>query len=74
MTLDARVVRFDPFVLDLDKGELRKDEHLVKLHPQPAQLLVLLAERAGEIVTCEEIQKALWEDDTHVDFDLGINS
>jgi tetratricopeptide (TPR) repeat protein/DNA-binding winged helix-turn-helix (wHTH) protein len=70
----ARVVRFQAFSLDLDAGELRKGDHVIKLHPQPAQLLIMLASRPGEIVSREKIQQALWEDDTHVDFDLGINS
>ena len=69
-----RVVQFPPFRLDLEGGELTKDGRAVKLHPQPAQLLVLLAGRAGEIVTRDDIKSALWEDETHVDFDLGINS
>lgn len=72
--LEAGEVRFEPFTLDRNHGELRKEGRPVKMHPQPAQLLVLLVRRAGEIVTREEIQKALWEDETFVDFDLGINS
>jgi DNA-binding winged helix-turn-helix (wHTH) protein len=71
---EPRVARFEPFTLDLGSGELREDGRTVKRHAQPAQLLVILVSRAGEIVTREEIQEALWEDDTHVDFDLGINS
>ena len=62
-------LRFDDYTLDLDTGELRKAGALVKLKPQPAKVLALLAGRAGEIVTREEIQAALWQDDTHVDFD-----
>ena len=66
--------RFDDYTLDAKTGELRKGGELVKLKPQPAQVLGLLASRAGEVVTREEIQRALWQDDTYVDFDLGINS
>ena len=65
---------FDDFVLDVDTGELRKNGRTQKLHPQPAQLLELLVRRDGEIVPREDIQDALWSDDTYVDYDTGINS
>ncbi len=68
------VYRFSPFTFDAEKGELRKDDRPVKLHPQPARVLGLLLSRAGEVVGREEIQNLLWKDETHVDFDLGINS
>ncbi|HEX9725572.1 MAG TPA: winged helix-turn-helix domain-containing protein [Vicinamibacteria bacterium] len=68
------VLRFDGFVLDPETGELRKEGELVRLKPQPTQVLALLASRQGSLVTREEIQKALWPDETYVDFDLGINS
>lgn len=67
-------LRFEPFTLDLESGDLRREGRPIKLHPQPAQLLVLLAKRAGMVVGREEIQKALWSDDTIVDFDTSINS
>jgi DNA-binding winged helix-turn-helix (wHTH) protein len=66
--------RFGPFTLDTGRGELRKDGRFIKLHPQPVQLLVLLVQRSGAVVTREEIQHALWSSETHVDFELGINS
>ena len=66
--------RFDAFTLDLDSGELRKGDSPIKLHPQPAQLLNLLVNRPGELVSREEIQKTLWPDDTFVDYDASINS
>jgi Tol biopolymer transport system component/DNA-binding winged helix-turn-helix (wHTH) protein len=67
-------LRFDGFVLDLETGELRKEGALVKLKPQPTQVLALLVSHRGVLVTRDEIQKALWPDETYVDFDLGINS
>ena len=67
-------IRFESFTLDLGSAELSKNGRAVKLHPQPAELLVLLAKRAGEVVGREEIQNALWDDDTVVDFDTSINS
>jgi Tol biopolymer transport system component/DNA-binding winged helix-turn-helix (wHTH) protein len=64
---------FGAFVLDVTKGELRKGDTPLKLHPQPFGVLVLLAERAGGIVTREEIRSFLWGNHTSVDFDGGIN-
>ncbi len=68
------MVRFGPFTFDEDSGELLRDGRPIKLHPQPAQLLGLLVGRPRKVIRREEIQKTLWDDDTHVDFDLGINS
>jgi Tol biopolymer transport system component/DNA-binding winged helix-turn-helix (wHTH) protein len=64
---------FGPFELDLAAGELRKGGILVKLQPQPIQVLRLLAEHAGTLVTREEIQRCLWSESTFVDFEHGIN-
>ena len=50
---------FDRFTLDPETGELGKDGEHVKLKPQPARVLALLASRAGTLVTLEVIQKAL---------------
>jgi Tol biopolymer transport system component/DNA-binding winged helix-turn-helix (wHTH) protein len=66
-------LRFGPFELDPAAGELRKAGILVKLQPQPFHLLLLLAERAGTLVTREEIQRCLWSESTFVDFEHGIN-
>src|SRR5271170_4080768 len=67
------VIRFGAFELDAVAGELRKTGVLLKLHPQPFHVLLLLAERPGEIVTREEIRHCLWGDNTFVDFERGIN-
>lgn len=66
-------LRFGPFELDASAGELRKAGNLIKLQPQPFQVLVLLADRAGTVVTREEIRRCLWSDSTFVDFEHGIN-
>jgi Tol biopolymer transport system component/DNA-binding winged helix-turn-helix (wHTH) protein len=66
-------LRFGPFELDPAAGELRKAGILIKLQPQPFHLLLLLAERAGTLVTREEIQRCLWSESTFVDFEHGIN-
>src|SRR5947209_11650416 len=61
------------FEVDLRAGELRRQGHKVKLQEQPFQVLVMLLERPGEVVTREELQKKLWPADTFVDFDRGLN-
>jgi DNA-binding winged helix-turn-helix (wHTH) protein len=66
-------IRFDAFELDVASGELRKSGILLKLQPQPFRVLLLLIERAGQVVTREEIQRYLWKDSTFVDFEHGIN-
>lgn len=69
-----RVVQFGLFELDLDARELRKSGVRIKLQEQPFQILSLLLERPGTVVTREELQKRLWPGDTFVDFDLSLNS
>jgi TolB-like protein/Flp pilus assembly protein TadD len=66
-------VRFGAFELDLASGELRKGQSLLRLQPQPLKVLVLLAGRAGQLVTRDEIQKQVWAGETFVDFDQGLN-
>jgi len=66
-------IRFDAFELDAASGELRKAGILLKLQPQPFRVFLLLIERAGQVVTREEIQRCLWTDSTFVDFEHGIN-
>lgn len=65
---------FDSFELNLRTRELRKDGSLIKLQDQPIKLLVLLAGRAGDLVTREEIEKSLWNEDQFVEFEHGINT
>jgi Tol biopolymer transport system component/DNA-binding winged helix-turn-helix (wHTH) protein len=67
-------VRFGVFEADLVAGELRKRGRRVALQDQPFQLLVLLLQRAGDVVTREELQKALWPANTFVEFDQGVNT
>ncbi len=70
----SETVRFGAFEADLRSGELRKEGIKVKLEGQPFQVLAMLLERPGDLVTREELQKQLWTDDTFVDFDQGINA
>ena len=65
-------VRFDVFEVDLEAGELRKQGAKIKLQEQPFQILQMLLEHPGEVVTRDELQKRIWPTDTFVDFEQGL--
>jgi TolB-like protein/DNA-binding winged helix-turn-helix (wHTH) protein/Flp pilus assembly protein TadD len=65
--------RFGAFELDARAGELRKQGRRIRLQEQPLQVLQVLVEHPGQVVTREELQKKLWPADTFVDFDHGLN-
>jgi TolB-like protein/DNA-binding winged helix-turn-helix (wHTH) protein len=65
---------FGPFDADFRSGELRKHGVRLKLQDQPFQVLALLLEHPGDVVTREELRQRLWPADTFVDFDTGLNS
>ncbi len=67
-------IRFGDFSLDLRAGELRKHGIKIKLSGQPLDILALLLEQPGEVVTREELRAKLWPADTFVDFDHGLGS
>ena len=69
-----RRYRFGVFEADAATGELRRQGLRVKLNAQPFQLLFMLLERPGELLTREEISRELWPDGTFVDFEHGVNS
>lgn len=73
-TVNPNCLRFGLFELDLQSRELRKSGVRIRLQDQPFQILAMLLERPGEIVTREELRKQLWPEDTFVDFDLSLNS
>lgn len=66
------LLRFGRFELDQRLQELRREGVLVRLQLKPFKLLVLLARRSGDLVTREEIRRALWDEDTFVDFEQGV--
>jgi DNA-binding winged helix-turn-helix (wHTH) protein len=70
----VRIVRFGIFEADFQAGELRKAGVRIKLHDQSLQILAILLENPGELVTREDICKRLWPRDTFVDFDHGLNN
>jgi DNA-binding winged helix-turn-helix (wHTH) protein len=70
----ARRYRFGAFEADAATGELRRQGIRIKLNAQPFQVLCLLLERPGELLTREEISRELWPDGTFVDYEHGVNS
>ena len=67
-------VRFGPFEVDLHSGELFRDGVRLKLQPQPIQVLSILLENPGELITRDDLRKRLWPEDTFVDFEQGLNT
>ena len=67
------LVCFGAFEVDLTARELRKSGLRIKIHGQPFDVLVMLLERPGEIITRDELQHKLWASDTIVDFEQGLN-
>jgi TolB-like protein/DNA-binding winged helix-turn-helix (wHTH) protein/Flp pilus assembly protein TadD len=68
-----RTLRFQQFEMNLRTGEIYKEGKRLKLQEQPSQVLALLVEHRGEVVTREELRKKLWPNDAFVDFDHGVN-
>jgi TolB-like protein/DNA-binding winged helix-turn-helix (wHTH) protein/Tfp pilus assembly protein PilF len=77
MALEARsrsILRFGVFEVDLRSGELRKQGVRIKLQEQPFQVLTVLLQRPGDVVTREELRSQNWPADTFVDFDNSLNT
>lgn len=72
--VDREVFQFGEFILDCDRFELCRAGRTLKLERKPMELLILLATRAGELVTREEIAERLWGEDVFVDTEHGINT
>jgi DNA-binding winged helix-turn-helix (wHTH) protein len=70
----ASGLRFDAYQVDLRTGELRKHGRKIRLAGRPFQILALLLERPGELLTRKELQERLWSADTFVDFEHGVNA
>jgi DNA-binding winged helix-turn-helix (wHTH) protein len=67
------VIHFGLFELDLKAGQLSRNGTKLPLPQQPLQLLAVLLERPGEVITREELRQRLWSSDVFVDFDHGLN-
>ena len=72
--LSNRIARFDAFEVDLPAGHLRRHGIRLKLGDQSFRVLEFLMERAGEVVTREELRRRLWPENVHLDFDNGLNT
>ena len=70
----AETIRFGEFELDTRAGELRRGTARIRLQEQPFQILLMLLEKPGGVVTREEIRKRLWPNDTVVEFDHSIGT
>ena len=73
-TPSAQRFRFGVFEADAATGELRRNGLRIRLPAQPFQVLLLLLDRPGELLTREEICRQLWPDGTFVDYDHSVNS
>jgi len=73
-TAVSHTLRFDNYELDTRAGQLRKGGVKLRLRGQPLQVLAILVEHAGEVVTREELQRQIWKADTFVDFDHGLHN
>jgi TolB-like protein/Tfp pilus assembly protein PilF len=69
-----QVVHFGVYEVDLRAGELRKQGFRIRLRQQSFQVLAILLEHPGDVVTREELNKRLWPDGTFVDFEQGLNA
>ena len=70
----VRKARFGPYEVDFRAGELLKNGRRIRLQDQPLQILAMLLEQPGGVVTREELRQRLWPTDTFVDFDHGLNN
>jgi len=71
---ERRHARFGPFVVDLVSRELRDNIRKIPLQEKPFQVLAILLDQPGELVTREEFRQRLWPADTFVDFEHSINT
>ena len=72
--VESRLLRFGPFELDRETGELRKHGIRVRLQGKPLQVLLALLEHPAEVVSRDELKRRLWSDDAFVDFESGLNT
>src|SRR3954467_5672403 len=69
-----RLLRFESFELDTHSRELRKGKNRIRLQEQPFEILRLMLERPGDVVTREELRQRLWPAGTFVDFEHSLNA
>ena len=69
-----RYVRFGPFLVDRQRQQVSRSGTRLRLQGKVYQVLVVLIEKQGEVVTREELRQALWPADTHVNYDANVNT
>ena len=72
--MSSNVLRFDVFELDVRARELRHGGKRIRLQDQPCEILQMLLERGGDIVTRDELRERLWPQGTFVDFEHSLNA
>lgn len=73
-TPTSRTVRFGQFEAELDNARLRRNGVRIRLQDQPFRILALLLDRPGQLVSRDELRRALWPEGTYVDFDRSLNA
>ena len=68
------ILKFGPFEVDTSLGELRKEGVRIPIQEKPLRVLIALVERQGDLVTRAELHQQLWQGETFVDFDTGLNT
>jgi DNA-binding winged helix-turn-helix (wHTH) protein len=69
-----RYVRFGPFLVDRQRQQVSREGTRLRLQGKVYQVLVVLIEKQGEVVTRDELRQALWPEDTHVNYDANVNT
>src|SRR5262245_30861751 len=72
--MESEVVRFGPFELECASRELREGARRVRLQDQPFEILRLLLEHPGDVITRDELRHRLWPQGTFVDFEHSLNA
>jgi DNA-binding winged helix-turn-helix (wHTH) protein len=73
-SIKARYVRFGPFCIDQHRQQVTRNGARIRLQGKVYQVLIVLLQKQGEVVTREELKQALWPADTHVNYDANVNT
>ena len=73
-SIKARYVRFGPFCIDQNRQQVSRNGVRLRLQGKVYQVLIVLLQKQGEVVTREELKQALWPADTHVNYDANVNT
>src|SRR4029077_166486 len=73
-SIKARYVRFGPFCIDQQRQQVSRNGSRLRLQGKVYQVLIVLLQKQGEVVTRDELKQALWPADTHVNYDANVNT